>query len=77
MLAAIQAPIVMMGQNRQDTKERLCGELDYNVNRRAESEIQGLAGKLKLLREKIDGVKDLRRERLPRGEVSDSSRVTH
>src|SRR4029077_9097800 len=29
MLAAIQAPVIMMSQNRQDTKDRLRGELDY------------------------------------------------
>src|ERR1700720_1871590 len=54
MLAAIQAPVIMMSQNRQDTKDRLRGELDYEVNRRAESEIQGLAHKLNLLDEKMD-----------------------
>jgi len=56
MLAAIQAPVIMMSQNRQDTKDRLRGELDYDVNRRAESEIQGLARKLNLLDEKIDDI---------------------
>ena len=56
MLAAIQAPVIMMSQNRQDTKDRLRGELDYDVNRRAASEIQGLARKLNLLDEKIDDV---------------------
>ena len=35
MLAAIQAPVIMMSQNRQDKKDRLRGELDYDVNRRA------------------------------------------
>jgi uncharacterized membrane protein len=54
MMAAIQAPVIMMSQNRQDTKDRLRSELDYDVNRRAESEIQQLAGKLHLLTEKID-----------------------
>ena len=49
MLAAIQAPVIMMSQNRQDTKDRLRGELDFDVNRRAESEIQGLARKMNLL----------------------------
>ena len=53
MLAAIQAPVIMMSQNRQDTKDRLRGELDYDVNRRAESEIQGLARKLNVLDDKI------------------------
>jgi uncharacterized membrane protein len=56
MLAAIQAPVIMMSQNRQDTKDRLRGELDYDVNRRAASEIQGLARKLNQL---IDKVGDL------------------
>jgi CRP/FNR family transcriptional regulator, cyclic AMP receptor protein len=56
MLAAIQAPVIMMSQNRQDTKDRLRGELDYDVNRRAESEIQALTGKLNLLDEKITEV---------------------
>ena len=53
MLAAIQAPVIMMSQNRQDTKDRLRGELDYDVNRRAEAEIQGLSRKLNLLDDKI------------------------
>ena len=63
MLAAIQAPVIMMSQNRQDTKDRLRGELDFDVNRRAESEIQGLASKLNQLDDKIDDVVDLLRER--------------
>ena len=61
MLAAIQAPVIMMSQNRQDTKDRLRGELDFDVNRRAESEIQGLARKLNLLDEKIDDLGNLLR----------------
>ena len=64
MLAAIQAPVIMMSQNRQDTKDRLRGELDYEVNRRAESEIQGLARKLNLLGEKIGDVEDLLRQKI-------------
>jgi CRP/FNR family transcriptional regulator, cyclic AMP receptor protein len=62
MLAAIQAPVIMMSQNRQDTKDRLRGELDYEVNRRAASDIQGLARKLNLLGEKIGDIEDLVRE---------------
>jgi len=53
LLAAIQAPVIMMSQNRQDTKDRLRGDLDFDVNRRAASDIQGLARKLNLLGEKI------------------------
>ena len=60
-LAAIQAPVIMMSQNRQDTKDRLRSELDFDVNRRSESEIQGLANKLNLLGDKINDVEDLLR----------------
>jgi uncharacterized membrane protein len=67
MLAALQAPIIMMSQNRQDTKDRLRGELDYDVNRRSEVEIQGLARKLNLLGEKIGDVEEILREKLARG----------
>jgi uncharacterized membrane protein len=63
MLAAIQAPVIMMSQNRQDQKDRLRGELDYDVNRRAASEIQGLARKLNALGEKIDDVQEQLRDR--------------
>ena len=64
MLAAIQAPVIMMSQNRQDTKDRVRGELDYDVNVRAESEIQTLSNKLNLLADKIGDVDDLLREQL-------------
>ncbi len=63
MLAAIQAPVIMMSQNRQDTKDRLRGELDFDVNRRAESEIQGLARKMNLLGDKLGDLEDLLRYR--------------
>src|SRR5215468_1716997 len=58
MLAALQAPVIMMSQNRQDTKDRLRGELDFDVNRRAAVEIQGLAGKLNLLVDKLGDLED-------------------
>ncbi len=46
-LAAIQAPIIMMSQNRQESKDRLRSQYDYQVNLKAELEIR-------LLHEKID-----------------------
>ena len=42
MLAAIQAPIIMMSQNRQSTKDKLLAENDYQVNLKAEMEIAAL-----------------------------------
>jgi uncharacterized membrane protein len=62
MLASIQAPVIMMSQNRQDTKDRLRSELDFDVNRRAEAEIQALSHKLNLLMDKVGDVEDQLRE---------------
>jgi uncharacterized membrane protein len=64
MLAAIQAPIIMMSQNRQDKKDRVRSELDFEVNRRAETEIQGLASKMNMLGDKIGDVEDLLRKQI-------------
>ena len=64
MLAAIQAPVIMMSQNRQDKKDRLRSEMDFDVNRRAASEIQGLAQKLHLLGDEIDDIESLLRKKL-------------
>jgi len=61
LLAAIQAPVIMMSQNRQDTKDRLRNELDFSVNRRAESEIQGLARKLNLIGEQMGDMEEMLR----------------
>ncbi len=54
MLAAVQAPVIMMSQNRQDAKDRLRSELDFNVNRKAESEIIQLAAKLNRIEDRLD-----------------------
>lgn len=45
-LAAIQAPIIMMSQNRQEAKDRLRAEHDYRINLKAELEIRNLHEKL-------------------------------
>jgi len=58
LLAAIQAPVIMMSQNRQDTRDRLRNESDYSVNRRAEAEIQGLSRKLNLLGEQMGDIEE-------------------
>ena len=64
MLAAIQAPVIMMSQNRQDSKDRVRSELDFDVNRRSEIQIQGLAQKLNLVTDKMDDLQDLVRGKL-------------
>jgi uncharacterized membrane protein len=45
-LAAVQAPIIMMSQNRQETKDRLRSQHDYQVNLKAELEIRNLHEKM-------------------------------
>ncbi|MEI4470180.1 DUF1003 domain-containing protein [Frigidibacter sp. MR17.24] len=51
MLAALQAPVIMMSQNRQAAKDRLDAAHDYEVNLKAEIEIMALHEKLDRLRE--------------------------
>ena len=63
MLAAIQAPVIMMSQNRQDKKDRLRAELDFDVNRRAHGEIQRLAHKLNAMADQIGDMEDILREK--------------
>lgn len=46
MLAALQAPIIMMSQNRQSTKDRAAAQHDYEVNLKAELEIMALHEKV-------------------------------
>ncbi len=50
MVAAIQAPVIMMSQNRQSDKDRLAAAHDYEVNLKAEIEIAALHEKLDQLR---------------------------
>ncbi|MDE3166579.1 MAG: DUF1003 domain-containing protein [Acidobacteriota bacterium] len=58
MLAAVQAPVIMMSQNRQDAKDRLRSELDFAVNRRAESEIRAMARKLDAIGERLEDLEE-------------------
>ncbi len=51
MTAALQAPIIMMSQNRQSARDRLDASHDYEINLKAELEIRSLHEKLDILRE--------------------------
>jgi uncharacterized membrane protein len=51
MLAALQAPVIMMSQNRMAAKDRMDASHDYEVNLKAELEILGLHQKMDALRE--------------------------
>lgn len=50
MLAALQAPVIMMSQNRQAARDRAAAEHDYEVNLKAELEVMALHDKLDQLR---------------------------
>jgi uncharacterized membrane protein len=51
MLAALQAPVIMMSQNRQSAKDRMDAQHDYEINMKAELEILALHTKMDALRE--------------------------
>jgi uncharacterized membrane protein len=50
-IAALQAPIIMMSQNRQEEKDRKRAENDYLINLKAELELRNLHSKIDLLME--------------------------
>lgn len=54
MLAALQAPVIMMSQNRQAAKDRLAAALDYEVNLKSEIEINALHDKVDRLQAQIE-----------------------
>ena len=53
MLAAIQAPIILMSQNREAQKDRIRAKYDYAVNRKAEREIEHVQAQLDRIEKKI------------------------
>jgi uncharacterized membrane protein len=57
MVAALQAPVILMSQNRQADRDRVAAGLDYEVNLKAELEIMALQDKLDALR--IDRVEQM------------------
>ena len=54
MLAAVQAPIIMMSQNRQSARDRLDAEIDHEVNVRAEVAIQNVDARISELAQKLE-----------------------
>jgi len=53
MLASLQAPVIMMSQNRQSTKDRLKADLDYEINLKAELEVAQLHNKVDRIYEEM------------------------
>ena len=68
MLAALQAPIIMMSQNRQAAKDRLAAALDYEVNVKSETAIAELHDKVDRLQDALDRLLRADNDDLPEGE---------
>ena len=66
MLAAIQAPVIMMSQNRQDVKDRIRSELDYQVNLKAELGVSTLLHKTDMINDRLEDI-DSKLVRAPAG----------
>ena len=67
MVAALQAPVILMSQNRQAARDRLAATLDYEINLKAEVEIMALHDKLDAIRvEHLEGVLRDHTDRLDR-----------
>lgn len=72
-LASVQAPIIMMSQNRKEAKDRKRGESDYLINLKAEIEIRNLHDKIDLLiAEQMRVMFDIQKEQLEKiGDLCD------
>lgn len=65
MLAALQAPVILMSQNRQAARDRLAAGLDYEVNLKAEIQIIELHAKLdQILSRHLEELLQTQREQL-------------
>jgi uncharacterized membrane protein len=71
MLAALQAPIIMMSQNRQAAKDRLEARLDYETNLRSEAEIANLNAKVDALMDEVALL--VRMQMRDRGELAEET----
>jgi uncharacterized membrane protein len=76
MLAALQAPVIMMSQNRQAAKDRLAASLDYEVNVKAESSIAELHDKVDRLAQLVSGLVPGEREARVRMEAANDAMAT-
>lgn len=65
MLAAVQAPIIMMSQNRQGARDRLDTEIDHEVNVRTEHAIQGIDERTQALKQQLEETKQLILQQTP------------
>ena len=60
-LAAIQAPIILMSQNRQAERDRITAKYDYYINKKAEREVQDMQQDLEIIKKMIRDLKNKKR----------------
>ena len=60
-LAALQAPIILMSQNRQSERDRIKADRDYGVNRKSEREATKIIGKLEYIEQVLNEIKKKRK----------------
>ncbi len=75
MLAALQAPVIMMSQNRQAAKDRLAAALDYEVNIKSETAISELHDKVDRLQAQVEQLVALQHAALSAGEPKPAARA--
>ncbi len=56
-LAAVQAPIILMSQNRQTERDRVKAEYDHRINKKSELEIEDMQKDLEIIKQMIKGMK--------------------
>jgi uncharacterized membrane protein len=67
MIAAVQAPVILMSQNRQAARDRIAASLDYEINLKAEIEIMALHEKLdRILIDNLEQIARAQQEQLQR-----------
>ena len=61
-LAAIQAPIILMSQNRQAERDRITAKYDYYINKKAEREVQDMQQDLEIIKRMIRDIKNIKKK---------------
>ncbi|MFH1053492.1 MAG: DUF1003 domain-containing protein [Candidatus Woesearchaeota archaeon] len=73
VLAGMQAPVILMSQNRAAERDRINASYDYQVNRKAEREIQQMQQEVKLLKRMIYEIHHVHKDRIKKARHNDSN----
>ncbi|MFH1316982.1 MAG: DUF1003 domain-containing protein [Candidatus Woesearchaeota archaeon] len=73
VLAGMQAPVILMSQNRAAERDRIVASYDYQVNRKAEREIQQMQQEVKLLKRLIYEIHHVHKDKIKKAKHNDSN----